>query len=153
MKAPQFYFLKGTHAGCHTGTPETFHLELNFEHDKRLGCLCMTQSESRYVPRKPTADAFYMVHLAKLDDPFMTKRDLVTPPLLFQRLIFSWIKNIFKDDITEKTGRNQNLNMDSTTKSTKEKAIAKVINEDLIRPHRLLGVARGVALSRSQLLV
>ncbi|KAF9079483.1 hypothetical protein BGX27_006364, partial [Mortierella sp. AM989] len=44
-----------------------------------------------------------MAHFNKNDEPYFIGRDLVTPPLPLQRLIFSWIEYGFNNDMPDKT--------------------------------------------------
>ena len=63
----------------------------------------MGQMESFYAPKNPIIGAFYMAHFNKPSEPYLIERDLVTPPLELQRLIFPWIERSFDLDDPGKT--------------------------------------------------
>ena len=63
----------------------------------------MGQMESFYAPKNPIIGAFYMAHFNKPSEPYLIERDLVTPPLELQRLIFPWIERTFDLDDPGKT--------------------------------------------------
>lgn len=88
---------KITHGGRHAGTSEAYHLGLDFDHIRHLGRWVMGQMENFYAPKNPTVGAFYMAHFNKRDEPYQIERDLVTPDLELQRLIFPWIEDVMDE--------------------------------------------------------
>ncbi|ORY99697.1 hypothetical protein BCR41DRAFT_215009 [Lobosporangium transversale] len=103
MSRCQVYSNKKTHAGRHAGTTEAYHLRLDVNHVLHLGRWKTGQMQAFYAPMIPITGAFYMAHFNKIDEPYFIERDLVTPPLALQRLIFPWIEDNFKTDMPQKT--------------------------------------------------
>ncbi|KAF9122110.1 hypothetical protein BGX30_002203 [Mortierella sp. GBA39] len=86
MRTCEVYSTKVTHSGRHAGTSEVYRLNLSLDHIRHLG---------RW---NPIIGAFYMAHFNKPNEPYLIERDLVTPPLELQRLIFPWIERSFDLD-------------------------------------------------------
>ncbi|KAF9079240.1 hypothetical protein BGX27_006748, partial [Mortierella sp. AM989] len=103
MHSCDVYTTKVTHAGRHSGTTEAYRLGLNLDHIRHLGRWVMGQMESFYAPKNPIIGAFYMTHFHERQQPYVIERDLVTPPLELQRLIFPWIEHTFDKDMPQKT--------------------------------------------------
>ncbi|KAG9071718.1 hypothetical protein KI688_005933 [Linnemannia hyalina] len=103
MRTCDVYSSKVTHSGRHTGTSEAYRLNLSLDHIRHLGRWVMGQMESFYAPKNLITGAFYMAHFNKPSEPYLIERDLVTPPLELQRLIFPWIERSFDLDDPGKT--------------------------------------------------
>jgi hypothetical protein len=77
------------------GTSEAYRLNASLDHIRHLGRWVKGQMESFYAPKNPIIGAFYMAHFNKPSEPYLIERNLATPPLELQRLIFPWIeKNV-----------------------------------------------------------
>ena len=64
----------------------------------------MGHLENFYAPKNPIIGVFYMAHFNKTEEPYFIVRDLVTPPLVLQRLIFPWIESSFDKDYENEPG-------------------------------------------------
>ncbi|KAF9536139.1 hypothetical protein BGW38_010290, partial [Lunasporangiospora selenospora] len=103
MRTCKVFSTKVTHSGRHAGTSEAYRLGLSLDNIRHLGRWVMGQMEAFYAPKNPIIGAFYMAHFNKPDKPYLLERDLVTPPLPLQRLIFPWIEHEFDGDDPGKT--------------------------------------------------
>ncbi|KAK3805719.1 MAG: hypothetical protein JOS17DRAFT_612678 [Linnemannia elongata] len=103
MRTCEVYSTKVTHSGRHAGTSEAYRLNLSLDHIRHLGRWVLGQMESFYAPKNPIIGAFYMAHFNKPSEPYLIERDLVTPPLELQRLIFPWVERTFDLDDPGKT--------------------------------------------------
>ncbi|KAF9186252.1 hypothetical protein BGZ50_002581 [Haplosporangium sp. Z 11] len=88
MRNYKVYFIKMTHSGRHVGVSEAYQLGLSLANIRHLGQWEIGQMEDFYASKNPIIGVFCMTHFNKKDEPCIMKRDLVTPPLELQLLIF-----------------------------------------------------------------
>ncbi|KAF9969414.1 hypothetical protein BGZ73_008230, partial [Actinomortierella ambigua] len=101
MESCEVYSSRLTHSGRHAGCSEAYNRGLSMDDIRHLGRWSMGQMENFYAPKNPTRGAFCLAHFAP-NEPYILERDLVTPPIDLQRLLFPWIESNFDDDMSEK---------------------------------------------------
>ncbi|KAF9198321.1 hypothetical protein BGZ49_000877 [Haplosporangium sp. Z 27] len=150
MRSCEVYSTKVTHSGRHAGTAEAYKLGLNLDHIRHLGRWVMGQMENFYAPKNPIIGAFYMAHFNENQEPYFIERDLLTPPLELQRLIFPWIEDNFAKDMPEYTPHW----VDQCTREMQGVDPGKVTNDDIFwgKFQRQESAERSNALNSSSLI-